>query len=277
MPGKFWPILRKEFKCGDLLMRLLIHDPATEWPPPGTIPPEMEQAFTLNGQCPLEKIYYFAQRYSSGEALMSKWSQQLIEEQMAKHKAGQPIGTYGLSADQCVAQALASYKEFIIGKVGLVVGSELPWVEAISLVYGAGRVHTLEYGTISTGHPQMKAFLPEQFALSILRHGEQYDFAFSYSSLEHSGLGRYGDMLNPFGDLEATSQIWCALKPRGILFVAVPVSEPRTWGKCGLVWNAHRHYGKPRFQHLTANFEQLGVICENDYQPIFILRKLEQV
>ena len=34
---------------------------------------------------------------------------------------------------------------------------------------------------------------------------QQYDCVASFSSVEHSGLGRYGDELNPFGDLQASA------------------------------------------------------------------------
>ena len=37
----------------------------------------------------------------------------------------------------------------------------------------------------------------------------------TYSSLEHSGLGRYGDSLNPWGDLITMAKAWCLLKPKG--------------------------------------------------------------
>ena len=35
----------------------------------------------------------------------------------------------------------------------------------------------------------------------------------TFSSIEHSGLGRYGDSLNPWGDLITMAQSWCLLKP----------------------------------------------------------------
>lgn len=37
------------------------------------------------------------------------------------------------------------------------------------------------------------------------------DFAFSFSSWEHDGLGRYGDPLNPWGDVKAFERTY--LKP----------------------------------------------------------------
>ena len=38
-----------------------------------------------------------------------------------------------------------------------------------------------------------------------------FDCAASISSIEHSGLGRYGDQLNPWGDLVATAKLGCLL------------------------------------------------------------------
>ena len=35
-----------------------------------------------------------------------------------------------------------------------------------------------------------------------------FDAVVSFSSIEHSGLGRYGDALNPWGDLIAAAQAW---------------------------------------------------------------------
>jgi hypothetical protein len=37
--------------------------------------------------------------------------------------------------------------------------------------------------------------------------------------VEHDGLGRYGDPINPFGDLESIARARCLLKHGGILFL----------------------------------------------------------
>lgn len=44
---------------------------------------------------------------------------------------------------------------------------------------------------------------------------------------------RYGDPVNPVGDLQTMAQISCSLKPGGFLFLAVPV------GRDLVFWNAH--------------------------------------
>lgn len=39
------------------------------------------------------------------------------------------------------------------------------------------------------------------------------DFAFSFSSWEHDGLGRYGDPIDPWGDVKAMQRASCYVKP----------------------------------------------------------------
>lgn len=66
--------------------------------------------------------------------------------------------------------------------------------------------------------------------------------------LEHIGLGRYGDPLNPDGDLQAISELVRVLKPGGDLLVAVPVGRER------VCFNAHRIYNA---RHFASYFEEL--------------------
>jgi hypothetical protein len=43
--------------------------------------------------------------------------------------------------------------------------------------------------------------------------------------VEHSGLGRYGDALNPWGDIIAIAKAWCVTKVNGSLTMAVMFNE----------------------------------------------------
>ena len=54
--------------------------------------------------------------------------------------------------------------------------------------------------------------------------------------VEHLGLGRYGDPLDPDGDLKAMRELARVLAPGGSLLFVVPVGQPR------LMFNAHRIY-----------------------------------
>ena len=53
---------------------------------------------------------------------------------------------------------------------------------------------------------------------------EPVDLIFSFSSLEHDGLGRYGDPINPFADLESIARAWCMLRDGGTFMLGLPVA-----------------------------------------------------
>lgn len=54
--------------------------------------------------------------------------------------------------------------------------------------------------------------------------------------VEHIGLGRYGEPLDPKGDLKAIAQLVRVLAGEGNLFFVVPVGKPK------IIFNAHRIY-----------------------------------
>ncbi len=84
----------------------------------------------------------------------------------------------------------------------------------------------------------MITFTPDEFRTAFL-NGQiaPYDAVVSFSSIEHSGLGRYGDGLNPWGDLLTMAKIWCILKDEGKALVGFPIAS-----RDQLVFNAHRYY-----------------------------------
>jgi len=68
-------------------------------------------------------------------------------------------------------------------------------------------------------------------------------------TVEHIGLGRYGDPIDASGDLKAMAELKRALAPGGSLFFVVPVGVPK------IEYNAHRIYSyemiKDYFKELT--------------------------
>jgi SAM-dependent methyltransferase len=66
--------------------------------------------------------------------------------------------------------------------------------------------------------------------------------------VEHVGLGRYGDPLDPDGDLKAVAQLTRVLSPGGSLLFVVPVGRPR------VAFNAHRIYS---YDQVVTYFSEL--------------------
>ena len=67
--------------------------------------------------------------------------------------------------------------------------------------------------------------------------------------VEHVGLGRYGDPLDPEGDLKAISELTRVVSVRGSLLFVVPVGRPR------ILFNAHRIYSYDQVLELFPGFE----------------------
>lgn len=66
--------------------------------------------------------------------------------------------------------------------------------------------------------------------------------------IEHVGLGRYGDNLNPVGDLKAASELSRVLAVGGNLLIVLPVGKPNIY------FNAHKVYS---FDQVISMFPSL--------------------
>lgn len=75
--------------------------------------------------------------------------------------------------------------------------------------------------------------------------------------VEHIGLGRYGDALDPFGSEKAIKELQRVLKVGGIILFSVPIDRENT-----IYFNAHRAFTKSYIVELFTDFELL----EEKYQ-----------
>lgn len=64
--------------------------------------------------------------------------------------------------------------------------------------------------------------------------------------VEHIGLGRYGDSIDPDSDLKAISELKRVLAPAGTLLFVIPIGTPR------IMFNAHRIYS---YDQIMEHFE----------------------
>ena len=74
--------------------------------------------------------------------------------------------------------------------------------------------------------------------------------------IEHIGLGRYGDPLDPNGSQEAAGELARVLQPGGRLFLSVPVGRDR------VCFNAHRVFGPSTIQSFlpSLRLEALSLV-----------------
>jgi SAM-dependent methyltransferase len=144
-------------------------------------------------------------------------------------------------------------------------------------------VTTVEYNNLTYMHNQITTFSAHRFPELYACHGvhqNTYDVALSVSSFDHDGLGRYGDPLDPTGDLKAMSRAMGLLRPGGILLLTVPI------GPDLVVWNLLRRYGEKRLPLLLEGWEvverlfwdeaRIAALEPNfrkSYEPVLVLRK----
>jgi SAM-dependent methyltransferase len=63
-------------------------------------------------------------------------------------------------------------------------------------------------------------------------------------TIEHVGLGRYGDPIDPDGDIKAITELIRVVKPGGTLIFVTPVGKPK------IMYNAHRIYSYEQVTNL---------------------------
>lgn len=83
--------------------------------------------------------------------------------------------------------------------------------------------------------------------------------------VEHIGLGRYGDVLDPNGDLKAISELKRVLSKNGNLFFVVPIGKPR------IQFNAHRIYSSRQIKKYFSDLKLVEFLYISDgYKKGFI-------
>ena len=228
----------------------------------------LREEFSLGGKIKIEDFYFKPKPVSN---TIRKYTMQQIkkyEELIAKEK-----GLYYYKTDMWLYQALK--KHSIKDKDIIIVGSEQPWYETIACVYSGRGCSCLEYNERICDSDKIKYYQYDTYSSL-----PKFDACISVSSIEHSGLGRYGDNIDSMGDIKAMIDIKNILKKDGLLFLSVPIGEDR------VMWNAHRVYGKIRLELLLDGWEcidtygmsdELLLTSDNSFttvQPILVLRSI---
>ena len=76
--------------------------------------------------------------------------------------------------------------------------------------------------------------------------------------IEHIGLGRYGDPLDPEGTVRAARELARVLVPGGNLYVSAPI------GRSYVAFNAHRSFARAEFEALFTGLKLIEFMLVND-------------
>ena len=243
-------------------------------PPPNTIPENMVGEYTQNDK--IKVLYHFLDsRALDGKQVHN--TDETYKGVFRQLDAG-VFHYYGVEGN-ALLHALGKYP--VQGKSVIIWGLAGCNCEAVSVWKGADKVYVVDYNKPVCDNDKIEVMNHNEIARKDIRA----DFAVSYSSFEHDGLGRYGDPLSANGDLRAMEETRKFLKNDGILFLGVPL------GQDCLVWNAHRIYGKHRLPLLLKGWQLVDVFDINpkntaEYpfdleagkyiQNVLVLKRIEQ-
>ncbi|GHT01777.1 hypothetical protein AGMMS50276_30550 [Synergistales bacterium] len=216
-------------------------------PPPNIIPDKLIGDFTLNREIPV-LYFYLDSRVLDNQAVVRNTRKKYKET--FKQLDERSFSYYGNDM-QAFYDVMINYP--FRDKTVLVWGLAGCNCEAMAVWNNAEKVYVVDYNKPICDHEKIEVLSHDELESKQIRT----DFAFSYSSFEHDGLGRYGDPINPFGDIKAMSDAHRFLKQDGVLFLGVPL------GKDCLCWNAHRIYGKHRLPLLLKGWQCLDVFDVN--------------
>jgi len=241
------------------------------------IPIQLKGEYTHYGQVKIGEWFLDNSGDGSGRSEYV-FSQSSVQSYVDAYKNGYPYDSYnGASVD--VGKAIEGLS--LEGANILVIGTQQPWLEAIILTKSPKYVLTLEYGKFRSEYPGLEFIQPDGFRKRYIDGSlPKFDYVFTFSSVEHSGLGRYGDALNPWGDILTVARAWCVSSPQAKMVIGVPTGS---FDK--LEWNAHRVYGPVLYPYLMTNWKFVlssrgsdpAKQLKNDGdQPVYVFEKMEQ-
>ncbi len=231
-----------------------LNDVSNWKPAPNTMPTEMIDGFSMGGRVPIRRVFRddtIIKVHGNGDdtRLELFFEAMLYPKAYVDHLIERVRQNNTFLYGQTDTWLYESFRKYPIkGKRVAVLGSGSPVYEAICLAYG-GKPITVEYQVRLSDDKRLRFLSPEQFS-----NGDQtVDVALSVSSFEHDGLGRYGDPLDPDGDLKAMANVAKVLPRNGLLYLTVPFQHDLT------LWNVNRHYGPLRAPLLLKDFTLIDV------------------
>ena len=178
------------------------------------------------------------------------WRKEALDLHLSYIKEGRDVGpSHYVGSHKALQRAMDVVN--VKGKSTGIFGSISPWVESI-LHYNGVKSPTM---TVDYNQPiSFDERMETESMISMLEGDRQFEVIVSYSSIEHDGQGRYGDPLDPDGDLAAMKEVWIKVSPGGCLILNVPIGLTDTF-----TWYSQRYYGPSRLPLLVRGWEYVGL------------------
>ncbi len=172
------------------------------------------------------------------------WSKEMIDEMLNYCNKSEYIKLSPNDYPNSSLQFVKAFSSFVdlTNKDCLVLGSISPWIECLAIYFNAKSVTTLDY------IKPICNYKINILSMDELKKDMKFDVILSFSSLEHDGLGRYGDPINPQGDIDACIEVHSLLNIGGYFLCGIPIGIGAIHG------NFHRIYNKKRIDKLFKFF-----------------------
>lgn len=212
------------------------------------------------------------------------WTQAMWRQLLDALAAGHNVAPSDYPGAQADLQ-LSLEGRLLSSDTAMVVGSVSPWIEAILHQRRCKRIVSIDL------HPAVSEIdgvrSVDYRALARSSAGPA-DILIAYSTVEHIGLGRYGDAEDPEGDVKWMRDFARPnLRPGRHFLLAVPLGERDS--TCG----AHRIYGPDRLARLLGGWTLVEAIFQSrrfdhvpfaeefggedwQRQPVLVLRQAEE-
>ena len=237
---------------------------------PENIPYSMFTKYGMSGDAKIEYAYRNDCGDETQQLINANFTEEIFNQSVERIK-NKEQNYYGMT-DTWMYEALEKYP--VEDKHVVIFGSTHPWYEAMAITHGASKCTVVEYSKRESFHEKIEYIQPHE------GDGKKYDICFSVSSFEHDGLGRYGDPLDPDGDLKAMENAKTIIHKGGLMLLSVPNGYDK------VVFNLHRIYGEKRMPMLLNKWEKIDLFGEvpnmlsNDvngvngspYQPVYVVK-----
>ena len=235
------------------------------------VEPNPNESIAWGGQVPVS-LHPYLNTLKSGV-----WTREIIDAGIcaARENIDNITPVHYPNAGRMIRDAINKVSSLDKNAKILIGGSVSPWVESICLANQFTNITTSDYEVRKLEDDRIK------FVHANDIRNTKFDLIISFSSIEHDGLGRYGDPINPYGPFNAVDEFHESLNDNGCLLCGIPVlPEEKKPHSSQIEGHWHVIFSRKSVEKLFRKFKMIDVINQPDgwgclwqHQPIYILQK----